>query len=85
MLLGSILFTILTSHIVESFIIESMNIQAANEHQMMIEKMLLKYNIKGGAKKFLNMLGESVYTEHLEKELNFTKLLPNNMASTVIN
>jgi len=60
MLVGTILFTLLTSHIVESFIIESMSIQAANEHQIMIEKILNKYNITGGAKKTLALLGESV-------------------------
>jgi len=84
MLLISILFTVLTSHICESFIMESINIQAQNEHQRMIEKMQRKYNITGGAKKYLNLLGDSVYTESLEKELKFTKLLPTNMYTTVV-
>lgn len=55
-----------------------------NEHQVMTEKMLKKYNITGGAKKFLTLLGESVQSDNLENELNFTKLLPSQMAYTVL-
>ena len=42
MLITSILFTVLTSHIVESFITESLGILIQSEHQAMIEKMLKK-------------------------------------------
>jgi len=60
MILTCIYFTILTSHIVEGFLLESMNIQGQNEHLHMIEKLQRKYAISGAAKKFLNLLGSSV-------------------------
>lgn len=50
----------------------------------MIGKLQNKYNIKGEPKKILNMLGDSVYTEYLDNELSFTRLLPNQMSDIVL-
>lgn len=60
MLIGTVLFTVLTSHIVEGFITESMGQMLQNENQAMIDKLLRKYRINGGGKKILNLLGTSV-------------------------
>ena len=50
----------------------------------MILKLQTKYNIKGDSKRFLNLLGDSVYIEKLQPELEFTKLLPSEMADCVL-
>jgi len=42
MLIGCVLFTVLTSHIVEGFLTESMGQMLQNENQAMIDKLLKK-------------------------------------------
>lgn len=50
----------------------------------MIEKLQKKYAISGAAKKFLNLLGSSVYTDNLDQEIKFTKNLPINMQNCIV-
>lgn len=42
MMIGCVLFTVLTSHIVEGFLTESMGQMLQNENQAMIDKLLKK-------------------------------------------
>lgn len=84
MIVGSCLYSLLTSHIIEHFIVETLNIYTKNDHEQMIDKMLRKQNMKGDAKRFLNLLGDSVQSEDLNNELVFAQLLPSNMSDTVL-
>lgn len=40
--------------------------------------------MKGNSKRYLSLLGDSVYTEDLDKELTFARLLPEQMSNTVL-
>ena len=51
MILGVILFTLLSSSVLESTITESLNIYRQNEHEVMIEKLMHKYEIIGDSKR----------------------------------
>lgn len=42
MLIGSILFSLLSSNIIETFISQTLNIYRQNTHEVMIEKLLHK-------------------------------------------
>jgi len=84
MMVGTVIYTLYTSLIVDWFIAETINIHKKNEHEFMIEKMQAKYSIRGEPKRLLNLLGDSVYTEGLEDEINFARLLPNQMSDKVL-
>jgi len=84
MIVGTVIYTLYTSLIVDWFIAETINIHKKNEHEFMIEKLQAKYSIRGEPKRFLNLLGDSVYTEGLEDEINFARLLPNQMSDKLL-
>lgn len=80
MIIGTVIYTVFSSLIIEWFVAETMNVYKRNEHEFMIVKLQTKYNLKGDSRRFLNLLGDSVYTEKLGPELEFANLLPNEMA-----
>lgn len=46
--------------------------------------MLHKYNMSGECKKYISLLGDSVYEEKLGNEIEFTNLLPKQMREFVL-
>lgn len=60
MIIGVILFTLLSSSVLESTISESLNIFKNNNHEVMIDKLTAKYNMKGVPKRYIMLLGDSV-------------------------
>ena len=50
----------------------------------MITKLQNKYAMKCDPESYLNLLGDSIYTESLDTELEFAKLLPKTMCDSVL-
>ena len=84
MIFGVIMFSLLSANVMESIISEGMDIHRKNEHVAMIEKLQMKYGINGDSRRYLNLLGDSVYTERTENELSFVSLLPKQMCESVL-
>lgn len=84
MIIGVVLFTFVSSSILEITLSDSLNIYKNRESEEMIEKMQLKYNLTGNAKKYLTLLGDSIYSEELSKEIDFTNTLPSFMSDCVL-
>lgn len=51
----------------------------------MIRKMQIKQFLKGDTKRFINLLGDSAYSEKLGEEIKFTQRLPKYMCDKVLN
>jgi len=63
---------------------DSLNIYKNRENEVQIEKMQLKYGLVGNAKRYLALLSDSVYSENLKEEIEFTSRLPHFMKDCVL-
>jgi hypothetical protein len=84
MLIGVVLFTFVSSSILDITLSDSLNIYKNRDNEEIIEKMQLKYGLVGNAKRYLALLGDSVYTENLKDEIEFTSRLPHFMKDCVL-
>lgn len=60
MLIGVVLFTFVSSSILDITLSESLNIYKNRDNEELVEKMQLKYGLVGNAKKYLALLSDSV-------------------------
>lgn len=76
MVIGVLLFTLSSSTIIECSISESINIFKNKENEQMIEKIQVKYLLKGDPRRFLGLLSDTSIQENLRNEHEFIKKLP---------